>query len=432
MRLTIALILFFLTTGPAIVRAGTPQSNPEHHIESIVIEGNRYTKSAIVRSASRLKEGRSYSEKDLRSAIARVQRLPFVREAEMSLRRGSERGKYQLVIEIVELAPFFGDFSTTWLDYDAVDGGRFSDDDARLTARYFFGRSSMIFASAIPNRRWSDDDGGFIGVDLYQAGYTEYDLFGQGIFLTLDVLYSPGQSDDFVDSDDQISPGLLLTIPMFENNWLRVQGRTTEVKATLTDFDTGGDADFSARSDLFSLAWEYNTTDDSWLPMSGLLASLTFGHSDFHSEERDERLDSRIRSLVVDVAHYQPITPRQSWFAKGSARLSDERSDETIAGGPGFSFEQDRERLQASAGYHASFWRRHPNQRYGDLALIVTSDYVWGETRSRSFGLVETEGTFTTRGWSSSATLRYRNAWGALTAGLVVVHEEDFDADLVR
>jgi outer membrane protein assembly factor BamA len=61
----------------------------------------------VVVAESRLREGADYSEADLRDAAARLTRLPFLLSAEFSLEKGSERGRYVLVVTINETRTFF-------------------------------------------------------------------------------------------------------------------------------------------------------------------------------------------------------------------------------------------------------------------------------------------------------------------------------------
>ncbi len=78
-------------------------------IEKIVVEGVRHGSEKIVAAETLLTPRQAYSEAQLQQALHRVERLPFVVEAGFSLRRGSERGRHELVITVTEAMPvFFG------------------------------------------------------------------------------------------------------------------------------------------------------------------------------------------------------------------------------------------------------------------------------------------------------------------------------------
>ena len=55
-------------------------------IERITVEGPKEAAANIVRAETLLREGGTYTEAELRQAIYRVQRLPFVLDASFSLR----------------------------------------------------------------------------------------------------------------------------------------------------------------------------------------------------------------------------------------------------------------------------------------------------------------------------------------------------------
>ena len=78
-------------------------------IETITVETDRKASVGIIESETLLKEGETYTEDDLRQAVARVHRLPFVLGADFSLRKGSERGAYELVIQTYTVRWFFYD-----------------------------------------------------------------------------------------------------------------------------------------------------------------------------------------------------------------------------------------------------------------------------------------------------------------------------------
>lgn len=84
----------------------SPESRQRFLIETITVEGvGREAARGIIVAESLLQEGESYSEDELRKAVYRVKRLPFVVEADFSLKKGSERGAYELVITVEETKP---------------------------------------------------------------------------------------------------------------------------------------------------------------------------------------------------------------------------------------------------------------------------------------------------------------------------------------
>ena len=88
----------------------TEPGPPEFLIETITVESAHKISAEIVISESLLEEGSSYTESELRDARYRIVRLPFLLDAEFSLRKGSERGLYQLVITVEETRRWFFGF----------------------------------------------------------------------------------------------------------------------------------------------------------------------------------------------------------------------------------------------------------------------------------------------------------------------------------
>ena len=83
------------------------QEPPRFLIESVVVEGvPQAAGRRIVSGETLLKMGQTYTERELRQAVYRVRRLPFVVNAESTLRKGEHDG-YELVIPVVEETPVF-------------------------------------------------------------------------------------------------------------------------------------------------------------------------------------------------------------------------------------------------------------------------------------------------------------------------------------
>ena len=91
--LVLILIATFVAAAPLFAQDGA--TTPNFFIEKIEVR------------ETRLREGEEYSEAELRDASARLMRLPFLLSAEFSLEKGSERGRYVLVVTINETKPFF-------------------------------------------------------------------------------------------------------------------------------------------------------------------------------------------------------------------------------------------------------------------------------------------------------------------------------------
>lgn len=75
-------------------------------IERIDVRNVQRVSSRIIALESLLREGRRYSDGDLRAAAARLARLPFVAAAEISTEDGSAADRRVVVITITETRAF--------------------------------------------------------------------------------------------------------------------------------------------------------------------------------------------------------------------------------------------------------------------------------------------------------------------------------------
>ena len=286
---------------PAVAQTADP---PRFLLESIVVEGvQRDAVREIVAAESLLQPGREYSEQELREAVYRVKRLPFVMDAEFSLRKGGERGSYQLVITVEE----------TRLLFYSVDvfGSYFRDDpfrqhehaswDAGATAggRWFVGSQGMVFGSV------QGVDGA--GATAAQAGYTRYNLFGRGGFASLVLGTDVGDNDDRLDVHQG---SFTLGVPIVGNHSLRA-----DVDWTRSDENFLGTR-FRNDQKSVGLSWIYDTTDDPLFPTSGTRLSGGGNISRLEQEVSDRLFRSELSqdSYVVDFggSRYWALTHRQS------------------------------------------------------------------------------------------------------------------------
>ncbi|MCU1347355.1 MAG: sigma-54-dependent transcriptional response regulator, partial [Acidobacteria bacterium] len=82
-RLIAILILMAALFGGAAARGS--DEVPRFLIERIDVRNLRHASPEIVRAESRLKEGSSYDERELAAASDRINRLPFILDAQFSL-----------------------------------------------------------------------------------------------------------------------------------------------------------------------------------------------------------------------------------------------------------------------------------------------------------------------------------------------------------
>ena len=385
-----------LPAAAAPSAAPAPSAEPRFLIEKISIEGvKRHGAQAIILSQSYLKTGRTYTERELQEAVYRIKRLPFVIGADLALRKGSERGRYELVVTVEETRPVFLDYSLagTKSNFGLFYSSAVSwTNDGTLGLREFVGADGLAFLAI--------SDGTNQARQL-QGGYTQYDLFGNGSYASLTV---SDNLNAFQFSVVQLTG--LVGIPLADNLTLIASPQWSH----------GSHSDVTDRSWAGTLGLVYRTTDDPIIPTrgtdleasaSGTHTSIAFGPSAVITENQ--------LGLAWSATHYWPITRRQSLgLSLGGAAfrgrvLSSLQGSSMTFDEPGF----DADLLLL---YSASLWGGAATRRFGDLRFEVSG----GETFAHysqgfsSQGLLIFAGSGDARQVIASAGLVFRNEWGIL------------------
>ncbi len=383
-RLAVSVVLVgVLGLGLLAASRLAAEDDPRFLIEKITVSGQRRTATArIVVAESRLKEGESYDERELREAIYRIRRLPFIVDADFALHRGSRRGAYELAITIEQTTPLF-------LSYDlegayAEQGANrrrtlHAVDSGSLGFREFVGGQGLVFASV-------DKD-----AKSYEIGYTQYDPFSRGSFLSATV----DRSRDGTSLRPALAGGVALTA----NQSLRL-----DLGASELDGRAGGILIHEEERDA-ALTWIYDTTDDPIVPTRGVKLSGTAGYE--YAWQRatfegfTERGKGRRYDVALSAARHWPLTRRQSFAATLEAGVSRDL--------PG--------------GFNT----------YGALLDLQHAVDLWGPERARRYGdlrwetdLEEVANKFqgpTTSSFSLRVGLVFRSTWGLIRLGTSGVRE---------
>ena len=131
-------------------------------IERIEVRNAHRVSPRVIVDETTLREGKEYSEEDVRAGVARVNRLPFLLSADFALEKGTQDGRRVLVINVTEMRRLsflvdarglLGDTIHRTLDYDFDRPGESNDAAA---ARWFAGDRGMLhFTMAVRRGRQS-------------------------------------------------------------------------------------------------------------------------------------------------------------------------------------------------------------------------------------------------------------------------------------
>ncbi len=357
-RVILCLVLLSLTVSPLLAQEEPAPEPARFLIEKITVEGPKAAPANIVRAETLLKEGESYTEDQLRQAVYRIHRLPFVLVASFSLRKGSERGAYELLIEAEPARWFFYDH---WirvfrfdepLDLDATfqRGLDASFDLGGLVgARLFVGRSGVVFAAL------DSEEGG-------QVGFTQYDLFGRGIIASagasrnlcclqevLPLGLDPTFSSWTYEESTKLSVGL--SVPLGGRQSIQVafsdrRGEALDRDPVFLSRDVSRfsleDGDLEHRR--VEAKWVYDTSDDPLFPTRGVSASAGLEASRFEAanlrafsfsgpEPEERRLPAyeaeQVVAAVSGIRHW-PVAPRQTVSVTGRLAFGQSRIENLL------------------------------------------------------------------------------------------------------
>jgi hypothetical protein len=439
-RSILSLALLVLATLPAAAQEEPPPETARFLIETITVEGPKEAAANIVKAETLLRPGEAYTEEQLRLAVYRIHRLPFVLDASFALRKGSRRGAYELVISVQPARWFFFDHwirAYTFehpldLQDETFRGNRTSVSIGGVVgARLFVGRSGQLF-------------GAFDSRDGLQLGFTQYDLFHRGILASagvsrdlccvtevLPLALDPTFSSWTFYSSRKLSLGL--SIPLGGRQSLQAslsdqRGEPESHRGVLEDtpdrvrqlFTQAGELSYQRAEGK----WVYDTSDDPFLPTRGLSISAGVEAARFSSRNLNEIPDQRsevqpvapfrseqVVAAVSGIWHF-PVSARQtvSFMSKifgGPSRLENLRLrnrtvDETSVNSYG-----------GSVGVQHSVVLRRSRSRdnFVDLSLETGAE-IGVEKTSPDFG------PSPLKRFSAHTGLVFRNPWGRVSATL--------------
>lgn len=425
---------------PALAFATEGEATP-FLLETITVAGPFAAPARIVVAESRLEEGKAYTEDELRLAIYRIQRLPFIVDADFALQRGSERGAYELVITARPARRFFYEHSVEFTSFNQrlnLDTSGLSSEvrtPGLVGVRQFVGTTGVLFAAL-------DSQEGV------QLGFIRYDLLGRGAVAS--VAYSRTECCSEEVLPFGIDPNLALwiwdqsgrasvdlAVPLGDNQSLRFsasdrRGDANQRRGVFDPFLPTDDFLLERNGTLVydraGVRWAFDSSDDPVVPTRGTTLSAGFEGSWFRARDLERfeltengftitplpPFEGREVAAVAAATHHFPVTVKQTVSVSGRVSAGKSRVDNlsTFSGVP----QRSRfDTFSASAGALHSFriFRQRSRQDFGDLRLETGAE-VGREWVSPSFDLPDNP----LNRFQVSMALLYRNAWGRLRFAL--------------
>jgi hypothetical protein len=293
-------------------------------LEAIEVRNSNRIASDVIASESRLRIGHEYTEEDVREAVRRLARLPYLSSVEYAIERGSDESRRVIVITVQEVRPlsFLGDGrfifadDTSRLDETDYD---YSDPttewkDVALGLRWLVGGHGYAHAAMSVRRSRQSFAKNYTA---WEYGYTHRDLFGTGIFATV-VVQTP------VDSVEErtLTPAVTVGLPLTTNQTLSIDVEDTvfvrgKLRIQGTEFRQ------LHAENTRSASWTYDTTDGVFVRSRGAFARVTAyrwmrDDADFRSSRGSfEAEATHVNANGVDVAalRYWERSTGQSLFA---------------------------------------------------------------------------------------------------------------------
>ncbi len=426
-------------------------------VVDIRVTGNRLVNDALFVSESGLDLNQAYSEKQLQLALRRIQRLPFVLSAEISLERGSSYGTFAVRFTVQENKALF-------FNYERLDVSRpspppmpspeseiadssFQDlnpaaavmedenrNDLNLGARLFLGRFAFIYGSTA----LASVDGrvDFARGKPVDVGFSHYNLFGWNMFLNLNVQFS--ESADFenfdpwtrqdiqvrVDRDPVIS--INTALPLRGQHWLTLNGRYLDERQKHQGLDLFVDRIELQRLSL-EAGWLREAVNDAVFPTRGRRHLVSLAYIDENRDfeftfQGDDFQDELVRSNIFDpefgptglntVAGLFARAQWDNYHPLWRSGLSAHQRVSLLAKihRDGSAFEVPLNYGAAlTAGLSYDLWGVRNTRRLGDLRLEGEASYVHTDLDDEATYLVLED-----RYHRVQASLAFRNAWGLL------------------
>jgi hypothetical protein len=286
-------------------------------IDRIEVRNAHRVLPSVIAAETLLRAGRDYSEENVRAAVARLERLPFLASADYSLENGAGEAHRVVVITVREVRPFsfLGDGrfivldETTSLpqktDYDYTDPTT-QWKDAALGVRWLAGGHGYAHAAMTVLRTRQ----GFAkNYAAWEFGYTHHDLFGTRLFATVNIR-TP------VDSVNErnFSPAVIVGMPLTANQTVTADFEDTVfVKGTVQRLGVSF-RELHAENRR-SVTWTYDTTDGPFVRTRGRFVRIMPYR--WMRDDKDVRSVPRTPDFVQTSRHFHAdgvdIAAMQYW-----------------------------------------------------------------------------------------------------------------------
>lgn len=278
------------------------------YIRRVVLEGNTRTRDHVIRREMRQLESAPYSLKEVRQSKSRLSRLGFFKTSDIETKRVSA-DEVDLIVKVEEQAT--GSF-TAGIGYSQLDGVSFN---LGVAERNFIGSGNKLDLSlatsasrktadiGITNPYFTDDGvslgGGFYlsEIDANELDIADYTTNNMGVRVSLGYPLSEYDSLNYglkLDSQELVcSDGFVVC-----HDYVGLHGKSTN-------------------SAIFSMGWNYNSTNSFYFPSKGQKTRLSM------ESVIPGSADVSYYKIYADETWYYPLTKNLSFKLKGALAYGD-------------------------------------------------------------------------------------------------------------
>lgn len=353
MQRRIILLLALLCAFPLLAQT-------KRLVSRIDVRGN--VPAEIVTSQTALAEGRSYSDRDLDLAMARLRRLPFVFDATWSADGDT------LVIEVNPMSRFFGDLTGIAA---GTEGDRSTSAELTGGGRHFLGRGGV--AQAHVTQTLTEGR----GQTFADAEYSHYGIAGTRLWARGAVGYSLRNENGFEpDPTWSVDVGYPLTVRQsLTASWIDSGYRINR------SFPDGPALNGFSNFNATRLLWTWDTSEDpffartgeiinagpSWAKQSTESGGFVFIGPNGEIFDFGSRSESETTSFTAEARKYFATGTRGTVFGGLAATaFRTENSREVFGPIPFEPYEVDGNAVSLSGGYAYNFfdWSARPSTRH--------------------------------------------------------------------
>ncbi|MGH1468642.1 MAG: POTRA domain-containing protein [Bdellovibrionales bacterium] len=261
--LFVSMLLVSMNAFAGAVEEEKAEQQQQLILEDIICVGNKKTKCSLIRKEIRLKPNKAVKQDELKNAKIRLNLLGLFDSVDMSLEKGSAKGRVDLKIEVKEASSYytvtglqFGKYEKEW----TAGSAQFT-----LGNRNLFGKGKRLALTYTTDINELDGYDGSATYNRARINYTDPNLFGSKRFFgSIDL--SHGKNNGRYGASNYTTGSLELGYRIRKFSYLTLGYGKLGINYE-DDNDKAFDGNYKQND--FILGYGFNTQDDAYFPTRG-------------------------------------------------------------------------------------------------------------------------------------------------------------------